>query len=127
MFLFARDLMECLLADLSEKRMSHHEGKFSLYCVHEYSSHLFLRSSQGRKIRGTDLSCSVPREGKTLVTISLFQNYATSKSRNIFLHCTENPIYEFLEINLCDRFPNSYIHVSVLEITRPDSYISGNT
>ncbi len=35
------------------------------------------------------------------------------------LHCTENPIYVFLEIKLCSLVPNSDIHVSVSDLYIP--------
>ena len=35
------------------------------------------------------------------------------------LHCTENPIYVFLEMKLRGLVPNSYIHVSVSNLYIP--------
>jgi hypothetical protein len=35
------------------------------------------------------------------------------------MHCTENPIYVFLEMKLCSLVPNSYIPVSVSDLFIP--------
>ncbi len=35
------------------------------------------------------------------------------------MHCTENPIYVFLEMKLCSPVPNFYIQVSVSDLYIP--------
>jgi hypothetical protein len=35
------------------------------------------------------------------------------------MHCNENPIYVFPEMKLRDLVPNSYIHVSVIDLYIP--------
>ncbi len=80
--------MEYLLADLSEKRMSHpwlspyNEGKFSLNCAHEYSSHLFHRSSHGRTSRKTDL------RGEKLSWQYLFFKNVLQNQKAVIFFCT---------------------------------------
>jgi hypothetical protein len=40
-------------------------------------------------------------------------------SKDTSLHCTEDPIYLFPEMQLCGLFPNSYIHVSASDLYIP--------
>ncbi len=114
MFLFARGLMEYLLADLSER-------KDCLIYGWAHITRENFPSTVSIQLEGLIWEVLFIKRGKLSWQYLFFKNVMqNSESSNIFLHCAENPISQFL-------VPNSYIHVSFLGITRPSSFISENT